>query len=169
MNEKDAISPLQRMHPWPLVRPAGRARRCFALFFDTALPVLFCIFFGFAIGAWMYWSNEPKDWPTWVWDHRRILIGLGILWFVASGVVIWAYIVLFRSLFGRTPGESLFGLFLVRDDGREPGIGDVMLRGLAALVSLAPAGAGYLWSFFNHQQQTWHDRLSSTRKAVFWP
>ena len=169
MSAESEKSSLHRMHPWPLVKPAGRGGRFFALLFDTVLVVLFVCFFGFAIGACLYWLNEPENGLAWLLDHHKILVGLGIFWCIVFVVVIWAYIVLFRSLFGQTPGENLFGLFLVRDDGRRPGVGDVMLRGLAALVSMAPVGAGYLWSLFNRQRQTWHDLLSSTRKADFWP
>mgnify|MGYP006422044065 CR=1 FL=1 len=40
------------------------------------------------------------------------------------------------------------------------------LRFLAALLSTAAAGCGYVWLLFDRDRLTWHDRLSGTRLVL---
>jgi len=64
---------------------------------------------------------------------------------------------------GQTLGMRTWGIRLVRDDGRTPQFRDALVRALAALLSWAVAGLGFLWSLFDAEGLTWHDRLSHTR------
>jgi uncharacterized RDD family membrane protein YckC len=81
-----------------------------------------------------------------------------------------AYMLLVSYLFfgwfwthgGQTLGMRAWRFRLVTDDGSPPGWGTAWRRFAWAMVSWAPAGAGFLWSLFDPQRRTWHDRLSAT-------
>lgn len=64
---------------------------------------------------------------------------------------------------GMTLGMRAWRVRIAAADGRLPGLGRCVVRFLAALLSAAPAGMGFLWSLFDARRRTWHDRLSGTR------
>ena len=64
---------------------------------------------------------------------------------------------------GRTLGMQSWGLQLETMDGGKPTLASASVRFLAALVSWAPAGLGFLWQLWDRDSLTWHDRISGTR------
>jgi len=72
----------------------------------------------------------------------------------------------FWSRGGQTLGMRAWRIKLIRDDGIEPGLGDGVRRCLAALLSWAPLGLGFLWILVDPEKLAWHDRLSHTRLVV---
>lgn len=64
---------------------------------------------------------------------------------------------------GQTLGMRAWRLRLVRYDGESsPEWGELARRYLAAGVSLAAFGLGYLWSLIDPERRTWHDLASHT-------
>ena len=63
---------------------------------------------------------------------------------------------------GQTLGMRAWRLRLVRRDGLPVTWGLAALRFLAALLSWAVAGAGFLWVLVDSDRLSWHDRLSAT-------
>ena len=63
---------------------------------------------------------------------------------------------------GATPMGLIFGLRVVRLDGRPLDIPCVLVRGIAAAVGAVAAGIGYFWCAWDPEQQTWHDKLAGT-------
>ena len=63
---------------------------------------------------------------------------------------------------GRTLGMQSWGLQLETMDGGKPTLATASVRFLAALVSWAPAGLGFLWQLWDRDKLTWHDRISGT-------
>ena len=55
-----------------------------------------------------------------------------------------------------------WGLQLETSDGGQPGLAQSALRFVAALLSWAPAGLGFLWQLWDKDSLAWHDRLSGT-------
>ncbi len=65
---------------------------------------------------------------------------------------------------GRTLGMLSWRLRLIdAAGGGPPGLGQASLRFVLAILSWLPFGAGYLWSLFDSERRTLHDRLTGTR------
>ena len=64
---------------------------------------------------------------------------------------------------GQTLGMKTWKLSLITEDGRPVGWRRATLRFLAACVSLAAFGLGWLWVLLDRERLAWHDRLSGTR------
>jgi hypothetical protein len=73
-----------------------------------------------------------------------------------------AYHVGFWVWRGTTPGGIILGLRLIRTDGRPVTWQVALVRALAALISLLPAGLGFLWVIWDDERQSWHDRIAGT-------
>ncbi len=67
---------------------------------------------------------------------------------------------------GQTTGMRAWRFKLVRDDGKPLRLIDALLRQLAALLSLVALGIGFLWSLWDAERLTWHDRLTGTRLVM---
>lgn len=67
----------------------------------------------------------------------------------------------FRLSLGRTPGEWIMRIALVRSrDAEKPGTTRIVLRSLFGLLSLALAGAGYFFIILDRRSRTLHDVLT---------
>ncbi len=82
--------------------------------------------------------------------------------------VIYVFFVGFWTRSGRTLGMQSWRLQLETLDGGKAGTRAATLRFFAALVSWAPLGLGFLWSLWDAERLTWHDRISATR-IVYYP
>ncbi|MCG8368955.1 MAG: RDD family protein [Proteobacteria bacterium] len=76
---------------------------------------------------------------------------------------IYVFFVGFWTGAGRTLGMQSWGLQLETTDGGRPGLATNSLRFIAALISWAPCGLGFLWQLRDRDKLTWHDRISGTR------
>jgi len=68
----------------------------------------------------------------------------------------------FWSRQGQTLGMTAWRIKLVDADGSQPLLKQLVVRLLTVPLSMACAGAGYLWLYVGDARQTWHDRLSGT-------
>jgi uncharacterized RDD family membrane protein YckC len=50
----------------------------------------------------------------------------------------------------------------VRVDERKVDWSVALVRGLAAFLSLAVAGLGFIWVAFDDDKQSWHDKVAGT-------
>jgi uncharacterized RDD family membrane protein YckC len=73
-----------------------------------------------------------------------------------------AYFTYFHGTIGRTPGKRLFGLRVLRTDGRPVTPGPAFLRWAGYLVSFLPFLAGFLWIAVDRRKQGWHDKIAGT-------
>jgi len=74
--------------------------------------------------------------------------------------VVWA-IVLFAR--GTTPGKTLLGMRVIREDGRNAGFFIMLIREwIGKAISGMILSLGYLWILFDQDNQGWHDKLVST-------
>jgi uncharacterized RDD family membrane protein YckC len=72
------------------------------------------------------------------------------------------YFVLFTILNSATPGMQLCGLNTVRLDGALPDTRQLVWRSFGYLLSGITLAFGYLWSVWDEDHFTWHDRISHT-------
>jgi uncharacterized RDD family membrane protein YckC len=83
-------------------------------------------------------------------------------------LVIYAFFVGFWAHSGRTLGMQSWRLQLESVDGGKVRLTAATVRFFAAILSWAPAGLGFLWSLWDKDGLTWHDRISKTR-IVYYP
>jgi uncharacterized RDD family membrane protein YckC len=72
------------------------------------------------------------------------------------------YFLLFTIFAGATPGMLLRGLQVVCFDGSRPETVELVWRGFGYLLSAAAGTLGFLWSAWDDDGLTWHDRISQT-------
>jgi len=87
---------------------------------------------------------------------------------VVLGLVIYVFFVGFWMRSGRTLGMQSWRLQLETTAGGDIGFASANIRFFAAIVSWLPAGLGFLWSLWDKDRLTWHDRLSDTH-IVYYP
>ena len=73
----------------------------------------------------------------------------------AYGAVMW-------KLKGTTIGGIVFGLKVVRVDGRPIDWATATVRALSCFLSLVVAGLGFIWIAFDPGRQAWHDKIAGT-------
>ena len=130
-------------------RPSGLGRRVAAILYDSLL-VLALLFLA-TIPFVAVRGGEAVE------PETSLIYQLGLV------LVVYGFFVGFWSTKGRTLGMQSWGLQLEDADGRVPGWGRASLRFVAALLSTACAGLGFLWQLVDRDKLTWHDRLSGTR------
>jgi uncharacterized RDD family membrane protein YckC len=140
----------------PPTPAAGLLRRLAALLYDSLL--LLALWFATAavlLAASGGLLSQP-DRPPWLLllEQTSLLLVTFLFWggFWAHG--------------GQTLGMRAWRLKLVNDEGGPISWRQAAWRCLAALVSLAALGLGYLWVAIDPQRRAWHDRLSGTRVIV---
>jgi uncharacterized RDD family membrane protein YckC len=89
-------------------------------------------------------------------------VGLGgLLGFtLALGYAVWALMLFAR---GTTPGKSLLGMHVMKEDGRRADFMTMLLREwVGKFISAMVFSLGFFWILFDRDNQGWHDKLMST-------
>ncbi len=79
-----------------------------------------------------------------------------------TALSIIGFFCLFWIKSGQTLGMQAWRIKLVDFDGAAPGFFQALLRCLAASLSAACLGLGYLWCLVDRNKRYWHDYLSRT-------
>lgn len=124
-----------------------------------ALAVDFCVVTAGFFAFLMLFAVTTTHFPT------------GVTALALGGVVyacIWLlYQVLFFSLGGSTAGMLYARIALCTFDDRNPTRLVLRHRLAAWWLSLLPAGIGFLWSFFDEDNLSWHDRMTRTYQREY--
>jgi uncharacterized RDD family membrane protein YckC len=108
-------------------------------------------------------TEENADGETEFTDTGAALLGIGVLLVVVGGLL---FLILWMRKLGRGQswGQKAVGISLVsKANGRPVGAWKAFGRYLVAqLVSGALFGLGYLWMLWDHDKQTWHDKILNT-------
>lgn len=86
-----------------------------------------------------------------------IIFGQSALYFIVG----WA-------VFGRSGGEALVGLRVVRRDGRALGWPRSILRFILVPLTYAVCGLGYIWILIDNRRRTWTDLAAGTVVVYDW-
>ena len=132
----------------------GLLRRLGAIMYDTLLVV--AVLFMVTVPFIAVRGGEPVE------------IGDNTWYRIALVIVIYAFFVGFWTRSGRTLGMQSWGLQLETMDGGRATLSTASVRFIAAIISWAPFGLGFLWQLLDRDKLTWHDRISGTR-VVHYP
>jgi uncharacterized RDD family membrane protein YckC len=149
----DAIERVVGRHSRSETDQAGLATRALAAGID--LSVLFLLYLmGSALLSAIFNSASRSTWPLWL---VASLTGLALL----AGASI---IVTFWALVGQTPGMRFLAIRIhhMGTGSHELGFGVALRRMVFLLLSLLPAGLGFLWIARDRQRRAWYDRLAGT-------
>ena len=126
----------------------GLLRRLAAIMYDTLLVV--AVLFMVTVPFIAVRGGEPVE------------IGDNTWYRIALVIVIYAFFIGFWTRSGRTLGMQSWGLQLETMDGDRPTLATASVRFMAAIISWAPLGLGFLWQLLDKDKLTWHDRISGT-------
>lgn len=127
----------------------GFGARLVASLIDAFLFVIIIFPLLIAFYGDSYWSNEKMV--------------EGPMDFLLSYIFPAVITVLFWFWKQATPGKMAFSAKIVdAKTGREPTIGQYVIRYLAYYLSTIPMGLGFLWVAFDPKMQGWHDKLAGT-------
>ena len=157
------------------LEPAGFGQRLGALLIDTV------ILFAISVPIWILgivfvasgWETTPEtcvnefgfrsicDEPTGGAVLRLLLaISLGIGLMLVATIVYWGK---FEGERGQTPGKKALGIRVVKQETGLPiGFGRAIGRMFARYLSSQVVYLGYLWSLWDDNNQTWHDKIVSS-------
>lgn len=136
--------------------PAGLLRRLGALLYDSlllaaVLMIATALFLPLTGGEAITSAGSPLL----EWAYRGVLLSLVVAFYGS-----------FWTRRGQTLGMASWRLRLEREDGGALTWADALRRLAAAILSLLPAGLGWLWIVIDPGKRAWHDRLSHTRVVV---
>jgi uncharacterized RDD family membrane protein YckC len=78
-------------------------------------------------------------------------------------ILIWtAYHIAMWTWKGTTIGGMVFGLKIIRTDGRAINFAIALVRALSAFLSAAAAFIGFFWAGWSADKQSWHDKIAGT-------
>lgn len=129
--------------------PAGLTRRLGAMIYDLLIIVAIWMLLGFVAVAMN--QGEANESPL----FHSVL-------FVAT----FAFFAFFWMRGGMTLGMQAWRLRVENHDGTPITLVQSLLRFLAAGVSFAACGLGYVWILFDRQQRSWSDIVSNSRVVV---
>lgn len=73
------------------------------------------------------------------------------------------YNVVLMTLFnGQTLGKMVFGMRVVKKNGRRIGVLDALLRNVLGYMISQIFLLGYIWAFADRDKQAWHDKMAGT-------
>ncbi len=81
---------------------------------------------------------------------------------IALALMGWAFYAFFFAFPACTPGMKYAGIGLCTFDGSIPTRAQLRRRLTAMLLSVLPMGLGLVWSLFDEDHLSWHDRFSQT-------
>jgi uncharacterized RDD family membrane protein YckC len=77
--------------------------------------------------------------------------------------VLWTgYFTIFIGMAGQTPGKKLLKIQVVRADGAPMDMKTAFNRFMGFTLSASVLFLGCLWSLFDANKQTWHDKMART-------
>jgi uncharacterized RDD family membrane protein YckC len=91
-------------------------------------------------------------------DRNPMAVGALGLFLGIAGL----YQLYFAGMSGQTPGMRFVGIRIISGRGGPPGPARGLVRLLALIPSVLPAGLGWLWALFDREHRALHDHLAGT-------
>ncbi len=123
--------------------------RALALFIDLVIVSLIALI---AYGVGMFFLGDSDS------GSENVFMPIYLLLFILAS----SYFVVFNGYTGRTIGKKLMGIRIISDEGGSIGFWRSFVRWIGYYVSAIFLFVGFLWSFFDQNAQSWHDKLAGT-------
>ncbi|PPC75849.1 hypothetical protein C4K68_18325 [Pokkaliibacter plantistimulans] len=134
---------------------ASLLRRLAAMFYDSLLCIaLLMVLTAIAMAV----SNIGNTGP--------VVAVKGPLFRSLLFISVFAFFAKFWTWPGQTLGMQCWRVRVQRTDGQPISYMQALVRFLMACLSLACCGLGFLWSLWDKERLTWHDRYSESRLVV---
>lgn len=131
-------------------------RRLIALLYDSLLVLpLIMLVVAIATGIQIAATGDTGAGDYSATLHPLLVQALAVLTLVTFYGTFW-------RLKGQTLGMQAWRIRLRAIDGGSISLQQVLLRSVAAALSLALLGAGFWWCLFDRHGRYWHDHLSGT-------
>ncbi len=159
---RDQSRPMPRhvLHPQGDFQPASLPRRLAAISYDAllclAIQLVTAFIYKLVQMAFIGETRLRELSESGALDGDTVLSSILLL-------VTFGFFAKFWTHAGQTLGMQVWGIRVQNADGTAITLMQALLRFFCALVSCLCAGLGFIWSLFDPQQRTWHDRFSSTR------
>lgn len=85
--------------------------------------------------------------------------GGGIFGFILGAAYQWYFL---TQQNGQTPGKMIMGLRVIKTDGSVISDADAIMRYIGYLINSPFLALGWLWAFFDPNNQGWHDKIANT-------
>ena len=136
----------------------GVGRRLGALLIDLGLSIVALFGVAMLIGIGYFAINGiPEDNTVPAGDDETIDL---LIWAIGLPLIFLGTWV--SNATGGSVGKRILGLRTVNQDLQRPSILRSLNRTLAAWLSWAPLGLGFLWATWDDEARTWHDKLAGT-------
>ena len=134
-------------------------RRLAAMLYDTLLVLpLVMVSVALMLGLRIVLTGAPVD-DTLEPLNPYLVQAISVL-------TVMAFFCWFWLKSGQTLGMQAWRIKLVDFHGKPPTLWRVALRCLAAVLSIACVGLGYLWCLVDRRRRYWHDYLSGTELVL---
>jgi uncharacterized RDD family membrane protein YckC len=150
------------------VRVTSFGRRAAAAAIDLALllglsaavTLLAALLLGVPMPGWR--EVGPDLLVAGILDRNPMAVGAVGLFAGMTGL----YQLYFAGISGQTLGMHIMGIRLISQRGTAPGAGRGMVRLVALVPSVVPAGLGWIWALFDREHRALHDHLAGTYLIV---
>ncbi|MDZ4164214.1 MAG: RDD family protein [Smithellaceae bacterium] len=142
----------------------GFWRRAAALLIDKAILMTLSIFFFFlGVLAQLMASDSPQLMGDLFFGRATEMAGgFLFIYYLAVAILGLLYFTYFIGYAAQTPGKMLFGLYVIRTDGKNMNYRQAFLRWIGYLLSGLVFYLGFLWVIFDRKRQGWHDKLADS-------
>lgn len=131
---------------------AGFISRAVAFLIDMIIVSTLALI---TVGIGVYLTNGITSDTS---DLLNVLVPLYfLLFFLAS-----TYFIFLQGFTGTTIGKMLLGLKLINYNGNTIGFWEAFVRWIGYYVSAVFLFVGFIWSLFDSNSQTWHDKIAGT-------
>ncbi|CAM3046192.1 RDD family protein [Pseudomonas floridensis] len=152
--------PRHVLRPQGDFRPASLPRRLAAISYDTllclAIQLVTAFLYKLVQMAFIGEARLRELSESGALDGDPLLSSLLLL-------ATFAFFARFWTHAGQTLGMQVWGIRVQNADGTAITLAQALLRFFSAILSWLCVGLGFIWSLFDPQRRTWHDRLSGTR------
>lgn len=131
---------------------AGLNSRALAFFIDLVIVAVVSLV---AFGAAIYFLQDTNIDSL---GLKRVFMPIYmLLFFLAS-----SYFVILNGYGGKTIGKMVMGIRIISEEGSSIGFWQSFVRWIGYYISGSLFFLGFVWSIFDRNSQSWHDKIAGT-------
>ncbi|MEM7008947.1 MAG: RDD family protein [Thermodesulfobacteriota bacterium] len=128
---------------------AGLNSRAAAFIIDVVIISIIALL---AFGIGVFFVKDPEI------SLGNVFMPIFLLLFFLSS----SYFVILNGYSGKTIGKMIVGIKIISDDGDGIGFWQSFVRWIGYYISAIFLFLGFIWSIFDQNSQSWHDKIAGT-------